>query len=268
MSQHSTEHGISTELAGASVIVTRPAQQAAQIKRAVRAHGGIPLSLPGIGIAAVSGDAATDALRRAASGAADIVIFISPNAVRHAFVLQPQLRFQTHTTVCAIGAGTRAALQRRGLPGVVAPAVTQNTEGVLALPQLEDVVGRRIALITAPDGRDTLALTLVARGAALQEIAVYRRTLPRLTARHFKQISAARPPLFFMLSSAQALVNLRAILPAATFAHLCAGECIVSSLRLGVLARGAGFARTHISASASSADMLAATVSALSQHRL
>ena len=90
-------------LAGASVIVTRPAATAADLRRRVRALGGNPLGLPGMLLRANADVAAKKTL--AAARAADIAIFVSPAAVKFAFLLNPKLRFAR----CAVGAATARA---------------------------------------------------------------------------------------------------------------------------------------------------------------
>jgi uroporphyrinogen-III synthase len=255
-----------TPLAGATVVVTRPARMAASFKAAVRKLGGVALGLPGMGLRAVDdGAGASKSLR--ASSAADIAIFISPNAVRFAFELNPDLHFDRTTRVFAIGAGTARTLARYGITHAI-HAQRQDSDGLLALPELARVSALRIVVIGAAGGRDVLTQTLSRRGAVLQSIHVYQRCAPRLTRRHFAELEAAAAPLLTLLTSAEALGNLRAQLPPALFVRLAEGEGIVSSLRLAQAARGAGFARTHIAASAGMSDMLAAARNALAHHRL
>jgi uroporphyrinogen-III synthase len=255
-----------TSLAGATVVVTRPAQTAAAFKRGVVKLGAVVCGLPGMGLRAVADRAAANRDLRE-SRTVDIAIFISPSAVRYAFDLQSDLRFGRATRVFAIGAGTARALVRRGVLGVIHPP-QQDSDGLLALPELARVSGLRVVVIGAPGGRDVLTKTLSRRGALLKSISVYQRSLPRLTRRHFAELDAAAAPLLTLLSSAEALDNLHKLLPAELFARLANGEGIVSSLRLAQAARSAGFVRIHIAASAGMDDMLAAAVNALAHHRL
>lgn len=262
--------GIATSpatLAGATVIVTRPSATAATLKRRIAALGGTALGLPGVGLCAAEDSGNARAALNDASKA-ELAVFISPAAVRYAFALLPSLRFARTARVCAVGAGTARALQRRGVRRVLWPAQRQDSEGLLALAEFARLRGRRVALIGAPGGRDLLPTTLRARGALVQSIHVYKRAAPRLTRRHFAALEQAAAPLLTLLSSAEALGNLRARLPAALFARLTAGDAIVSSLRLAQAARSAGFLRTHVAVSATTADMLAGAVGALAQHRL
>jgi uroporphyrinogen-III synthase len=253
-------------LAGASVIVTRPAASAAPLRRRIRALGGNALALPALALRRIADIAAAQAALRQAR-AADVVIFVSPSAVKFAFALQP-LRFSRAARVCAIGAATARALQRHGVREVLFPRDRQDSEGLLALPPLQKVRGQRVVLIGAADGRELLARTLRTRRARVSEIHVYRRVATRLSARQLAALELAAAPLLTLLTSAETLAVLRAQLPLPLFARLAGGELIVSSARLAEAARRSLFANIHIAASPLPRDLLAAAVQALARHRL
>ena len=263
----STQHTHSPPLTGASVVVTRPSATAATLKHRIAMLGGSVLALPGVGVHGIEDAVSARTALRAARNA-DIAIFVSPNAVRHAFALLPGLRFARTTQVCAVGRATALALARRGVHNVAWPDARQDSEGLLALPQLARLRRRRVALVGAPGGRNLLPAALRARGALLQNIHVYRRTPPRWTRRHFDALANAATPLLTLLSSAEVLAHLQSGLPPHLYTRLLGGECIASSLRLAQAARAAGFERVHVATSAGSDDMLAAAKSALAQHRL
>lgn len=253
-------------LAGASVIITRPAASAAPLKRRVRSLGGTALALPVLALRHVAdGAAAKAALRHVRD--ADVVVFVSPAAVKFAFALRA-LRFAHATRVCAIGAATARALTRRGVRNVLFPHERQDSDGLLALPQLQNLRGRLVMLIGAPDGRELLAQTLRARRARVSEIHVYQRVAARLSARQLAALEQASAPLLTLLTSAQTLTGLRAQLPLALFARLAEGELIVSSERLAEAARLSLFANVRLAASPLPRDLLAAAQQALARHRL
>jgi uroporphyrinogen-III synthase len=254
-------------LAGANVVVTRPAASAQNLKRRLRALGATAVSLPGASLRAAPDSAALRRLLGAAQ-TADVAIFVSPAAVKFAFALRPALRFTARMTVCSVGAATARSLARAGVKTAIWPKLRQDSEGLLALPELARLRGRRVALIGAPGGRDLLAQSLRARGARVERIDVYQRGAARLDRRHTAALQRSTLPLLTLLSSAEILANLKAQLPQQAFAHLMRGDAIVSSQRIATLAGAAGFARIHIAASAQSADMLDAAIRALAQHRL
>src|SRR5574340_936402 len=116
-------------LAGASVIVTRPAATAGPLRRRIRALGGVPIGLPGSVLRAAPDRAAVRAALTAAR-MADVAIFVSPAAVKFAFAAYPKLRFARATRVCAVGAATARALARRGIRNVAWPRERQDSEGL------------------------------------------------------------------------------------------------------------------------------------------
>jgi uroporphyrinogen-III synthase len=254
-------------LAGASVIVTRPAASAGSLRRRIRALGGEPIGLPGSVLRAAPDRAAIRSALMTERDA-DVAIFVSPAAVKFAFAAWPGLRFSRAARVCAVGAATARALIRRGIRNVVWPRGRQDSEGLLALPELDHLRGRRVALIGAPGGRELLAQTLCARRARLTRVDVYRREAPHYSARRLAALEQAPAPWLLLVSSADALAHLRAALPLHLFAQLAAGDIVVSSERLAKLARASLFANVHVAAGPAPADLLNTASAALARHRL
>jgi uroporphyrinogen-III synthase len=253
-------------LAGATLVVTRPAGACAALVARARRLGAEALALPGLSLRMAADPAVARALETAAREA-DLWIFTSPAAVRFAFRLAPDLRIPPHTAAFGVGAGTRRALARVGV-AALAPERRRDSEGLLALPQLAAMDGRRVALIGAPGGRDLIASTLRGRGAQVEPIYVHERRAPRLTRRHFDALAAASDPLVLLLSSAAALGNLIALLPPALLARLRGQMLVASSERLAAIAREHGFAQVSVAASAMPDDLLDAARHALARHRL
>jgi uroporphyrinogen-III synthase len=241
-------------LAGTRIAITRPAGTGAPLARRVRELGGTPLLLPGSSLRAASDPvAAAKALQVTLDS--DGVIFTSPAAVRFAAQLT---RLQTRARVLAPGAGTLRALHRAGCTRAVAPA-REDSEGILALPALQNVQGQRIGIVGAAGGRGLLARELTARGASVGHVHVYQRVPARLGLRHADALrQSARRPLYVLLSSAEALANILAALPADARRALLDGSAVVSSRRIGEAARNAGFARVLPAASAHAGDLLTA----------
>ncbi|HEU4663507.1 MAG TPA: uroporphyrinogen-III synthase [Dokdonella sp.] len=242
-------------LAGASVVVTRP--DGAALRASARRLGACALALPGLGLRALPAPRVR--------GAFDRWIFTSPAAVRFALGRDAPIRVPARAVVFAIGGGTRAALARHGIAAAVPER--SDSEGLLALPALRDVRGRRVALVGAPGGRDLIAPALRTRGALVEPIHVYRRVPPRLTRRHFDALAAAGDPLVTLLSSGEALANIVALLPPPLLARLRTQTIVVSSTRLAEAARSAGFETVAIAASASPRDLLAAAAASLARRR-
>jgi len=249
-------------LEGATVVVTRPSGTSAALMRHLRGLGARALSIPGLSLRPSEHDAR--AVRKA--GFEDW-IFTSPAAVRFGRDLLPARRMRTRVRAYAIGDGTARALARQGVTATI-PHDRADSEGLLALPELKNVRGRRIALVGAPGGRDLIATALRRRGARVEQVHVYLRERPRLTQRHFAALAATPDPLITLLSSAEALTNLVAIVPAPLLARMRRQMIVVSSDRLALAARAQGFAEIVQAKSALARDLLAAAEAVIARHRL
>lgn len=243
-------------LSGWFVISLRPVGQQGAVRRAIRGVGAIPLSVPGLRLRMRDDVDTRDAL--AAALACKRVIFTSPVAVRSAAQLQT-LAAVRKPLVMAIGRGTQAALRREAIGTVVCPPI-ETSEGLLALPELHDVAGVSIGLVTAPGGRGLLASTLTARGAELRIAQVYSREPARLTRRHFEALLDAKGSGALLLSSAEAFTNVLAALPEVARSRLRDCLVVASSARLAEIARAAAFMRIVSAAGANPREMLAALV--------
>ena len=253
-------------LANAGIVITRPTGTGSALASRVRALGGRPVHLAGLSLRpATDAAAAIRALRDARK--AEIWIFSSPAAVAFAFKLLPSLSIPRRTPVFGVGAGTARALARKGVRAIV-PVERSDSEGLLALPELASVRGRKVALVGAPGGRDLIAPALRRRGARVEPVHAYRRERPRLTQRHFAALAATPDPLITLLSSAEALTNLVAIVPAPLLARMRRQMIVVSSDRLALAARAQGFAEIVQAKSALARDLLAAAQAVIARHRL
>ena len=160
-------------LQGLSVLVTRPREQAdALCERIERAHGR-PVRFPVLEIVPLPDlEPARRVLARAEE--ADLLIFISANAVRHAFPLLPEA-LPAGLQVAAVGQATARALAEIGLTPDLLPEGRFDSEGLLALPQLQEMTGKRVIIVRGEGGRETLRETLEARGAEVLYAELYRR---------------------------------------------------------------------------------------------
>lgn len=243
-------------LAGVHVAITRPAGTGAALARLLRARGAQPLLLPGSSLRAAA-DAATARAALTAALGADFAIFTSPAAVRFARALRD---IHGRARILAPGSGTARALQRHGRLDVLTPD-RENSEGLLAMAALHDVRNKRIGIVGAEGGRGLLERELASRGATVVHAYVYVRRAARLDHRHATALAATRDqPLYVLLSSAEALHNLLAGLPADACHLFLAASAIASSERLAGAASEAGFKRVLHAASAHAGDLLAAVI--------
>lgn len=250
----------SLPLHGWTVLSLRPRGQHGGLRAAATRAGARLLALSPQAIEA-RGDGATRAALRQALDA-DIVLFTSPNAVRSASTLQ-DLALLRGQQVLAVGRGTRSALRRRDIDAE-APA-RMDSEGLLAMPALNDVAGRRIGLVTGAGGRNLLAPALRERGARVARADTYRRVPVALSARGQSGLAAllaAPRRILLVLSSADALEGLLAQTAPALRQRLTAIPVVAASARLAQAAEVAGFRRITVASSARPADLLHAAADA------
>src|SRR5690606_40362979 len=124
-------------LAGRGIVVTRPASQAAPLVAMIRAAGGRPILFPVLEILDTADIApliaAADGLDRF-----DLAIFISPNAVLRAMnQIVARRSWPPGLRAAAVGKGSARELKRFGITDVIAPARAFDSEGLLALPELQ-----------------------------------------------------------------------------------------------------------------------------------
>ncbi|PCK30069.1 uroporphyrinogen-III C-methyltransferase [Pseudoalteromonas piscicida] len=104
---------------------------------------------------------------------AELAIFVSPDAVRYFHQLSAPLA--SHCNTFAVGEGTAEAI-RQTLNRTAKYPKQADSEGLLALPELDAVDGKRVLLVKGKGGRPVIAHTLKTRGAILDSLVVYERT--------------------------------------------------------------------------------------------
>jgi len=251
-----------TKPPGWTLISLRPRGQHAALRRAARAAGGTVLGLSPWALQARSDAGARADLAQAL--AADRVVFSSPAAVHAAARLAP-LGGPHPGQWLAVGSGTAAVLAQYGAPAVQAPA-RMDSEGLLALPALQQLHGLRAGLVTAPGGRGIIAETLEQRGAQLLRADVYARHRLRLPPRSLQRLRGMARPWVLAVSSGEALAELLAQLPADLQAAVREAIVAAASERLGHQAAAAGFATVHIAPGPLPTQMVAAAHAALITH--
>lgn len=106
-------------------------------------------------------------------GPFDFVIFLSEHAVRLGLPALERQPWFAGTQVLAVGARTAVVLENQGVTADVPAEPT--SEGLLDLPQLDRLQGRRVLLAAGQGGRALLTRELAARGAEVQRYECYRR---------------------------------------------------------------------------------------------
>lgn len=167
-------------LQGRHVVVTRPAGQAAHLAEALVALGAKPVLFPVLAIFDVE-DAGP--LRDIAARLDDYdwAAFVSPNAVEKALgVVLAHRKWPARLRAATVGRSSEQALAAFGVTDVVSPQDRFDSEALVALPELQDVRGKRVVIFRGDGGRELLGDTLAERGARVEYVTCYRRGKPAL----------------------------------------------------------------------------------------
>lgn len=231
----------------ATVMVTRPGSAGEMLCEKIRAAGGEAIHFPSIVFAP---PADLDLLHRQVAAIAeyDWLIFISPQAVAASVTLIKQ-HWVAAVRIAAVGAGTAAALIAAGLPVTVYPVDEWSSEGVLALPEFQQVAGQKIALMTGADGRDHLAQHLVARGAIVTTLIAYQRCLPTVDVTNYVKLILTNKVDVIVCTSGDGLRNTKTLLLSA-WSVLQDVAVIVISEKMRLLAQELGFHKIFLAKNA------------------
>lgn len=196
-------------LDGLGVIVTRPQRQAAVLAAKIGALGGVPIIWPAIVILPPP-ESAPLARAHATLGDYDIAIFVSANAVE--FGAPAAGNWPARIVTYAPGPGTAETLAAAGIPDARVPVTSLDSEGLLELPALADVTGKRIVIFRGEGGREFLGNTLRSRGARVDHVPCYRRVAPQSGADGLVEAMRDGRAHALTLTSSEGLDNLLAAL--------------------------------------------------------
>ncbi|GAB5451014.1 MAG: uroporphyrinogen-III synthase [Halioglobus sp.] len=187
------------------------------------------------------------------------VVFISANAARFGLdCLQsswPQWPPGLHWY--AIGDATARLLSAQGIRARV-PGEEMTSEGLLALPALQQLDEHRILIVKGEGGRDALLRAFTERGAQVDELACYRRECPQLAAGELAARLQRWQPAAVLISSGEGLENFTQLLRPAESTTVGATYMVVPSDRVARMAQEMGFRNICIAKNASDAAMIRA----------
>jgi uroporphyrinogen-III synthase len=227
-------------LAGAGIVITRPARQAAALASQIAALGGKPLVFPTIVILPPSDRSSLDdALRRLTEF--DYAVFVSANAVEYG--VGDPAAWPEGLVAFAPGPGTAAALRAVGIANVRTPAMTMDSDGLLALPELTAVAGKSVVIFRGGTGRDVLRDAMLARGAKVVQVDCYRRARPASGAAGLLEAWREGRVDAVTITSSEGLANLWATLDAEGRGGLAATPTFVPHPRIAEAARGIGLTK-------------------------
>ncbi|HAT42458.1 MAG TPA: uroporphyrinogen-III synthase [Rheinheimera sp.] len=186
---------------------------------------------------------------------ADLVVFVSIAAVTS---LESQYDLTSLTQpLFAVGRSTASALQRGAGRAVLAPQ-DQRSEGLLAMPELQDVAGKTIVIIRGNAGRELIKSGLIARGAKVHYVQSYRRVPLPLDGQRLSDQWRSQQIQCIVVTSNEILTLLFQCLPSSAHPWLTSRQWILISPRMleSAVALGIPTSHLHLADSANDAALL------------
>jgi len=242
-------------------MVTRPDPQAASLCDLIKKYGGRAVHFPTIAFAPPQD---LNAFQQAIPmlGEQEWLIFNSPRAVYSSVVsirrAWPQL--PQEVKFAAVGGGTAKVLRQAGYEVAVHPTTEWSSEALLALPEFQSIVGKKIAIIRGAGGREWLDKTLVERGAQVLQVIAYERVLPQVMIDDVLQLLKHHKIDIIVCTSFEGVKNLKILLGDTAWPYLKECRLIVVSERIKRLAQDLGFQTIWIARNASDTAILEAIV--------
>lgn len=244
-------------LCGVGVLVTRPRHQAGPLCESIRQRGGTARSFPVLDILDPVDTHELDACIAELANF-DWAIFVSANAVDKALDrILAERNWPEKLRIAVIGQRSAEELRRFGLQADIQPQHKFNSEALLALPEMQDVRGRRVVIFRGDSGREHLAETLRQRGADVHYVEAYRRVCPQSDSTELIERWRAGAIDVVLVNSVESLENLVKMLGEQGRALLLKTPLIVASDRIVAEARRLGFSGPPlIAASATDAAVM------------
>ncbi len=184
---------------GPRLLLTRPLAQARDWSERLAGLGVPTLAFPLIDIVP-GADPAQAAQAWAALPRQALVMFVSPNAVKHFFDHRPSGQpWPAGVLAATVGPGSAHALEAAGVPPeqiVQPPAGAESLDSEHLWPEIQrvaggDWTGRHALLVRGDGGREWLGDRLREAGAQVAAVSVYRRQCPVLDDASHQQLAAA-----------------------------------------------------------------------------
>lgn len=165
-------------LAGRHIVITRPLAQAGNLAEKLAELGATPVRFPVLAIADIEDKRPLlDTAIRLESY--DLAVFVSPNAVAKALDVMLQHRsWPANVPAATLGRSSERELAKRGVRDIISPQLRFDSEALLEAPELQQMAGKRVLICRGDGGRELLGETLTARGATVEFLTVYRRSMP------------------------------------------------------------------------------------------
>src|SRR5471032_2971529 len=258
-----------------AVVVTRPLGQSTVLLGLLEQAGFESIEFPLIDIGPVADaaplHAALGELYAPAPLGFALVVFVSPNAIDHAFAALSSA-WPLQIPIGVVGPGSVAALARQGVTApaytIISPAAGATVTETPTDPRYDSealhaaieahfgqdgLKDKRVLIVRGDGGREWLADALSEAGAKVEKVAAYRRIVPEPTMRDWERIHAllAGVPHAWLLTSSEGVRNLEEL----DREHLTVDETltlkhaplVTPHPRIAEAARQAGFDRITVS---------------------
>lgn len=243
-------------LNGARILVTRPEHQAENLCRLLAEAGGRAVRFPVLATAAITDGKIAEIL--ATLDKFQWLVFISANAVNFAVQANGGKINPNQAAVAAIGQATASALRQAGITVDLWPSPPYNSAALLAMEPMQQVNGQRFLIIRGDGGRDELADSLRQRGARVDYLEVYRRTMPTTDCSEVNALLTANQLDVVTVTSGEALQSLLTMIDRRYRPALLALPLVVISDRIKQIAAEMGFNRIAVANQASDVAILEA----------
>ncbi len=121
------------------------------------------------------------------------------------------------------------------------PQAVMTSEGLLALPSLQQVNGKKILIVCGEGGRDLLADSLQQRGATVTRCELYRREAETGQRQAIVSLIKQRQIDVIVAHSGEMIANLQRLVAKDCREKLFSTPILVPSARVALLAQQAGF---------------------------
>ena len=185
---------------GLRVLNTRPAHQSKHLTEKLIALGAQAVCFPTIEIKTSNVCQNTLSINKTINEY-DIALFVSQNAVQHAFKVIDAEHLPAALKIGVIGKGSLEYLSRFGIKANDLPNKTYNSEGLLSSELLLNVRDKNIIIFRGQAGRNLLGDTLQERGANVTYCEVYQRHIPEINLVDYAQAFKHKPDIALFTSS-------------------------------------------------------------------
>jgi uroporphyrinogen-III synthase len=248
------------------VLVTRPQRQGEALCRKLEQLGFATQLVPVLAIEALSSVKAQQQIADTFSRIHSYqgIIVVSLNAAEQALPWLRRINSATMPAFYTVGKTTARFLQQALNIQARFPEQQMDSEGLLALPELQELHAQRFLILRGEGGRELIARSLQQRGARVDSCSLYRRYCPE---QHAAELHRAIPGTdILLINSVESLQNFQKLAGTLTLDKHC--HLLVPGQRVAETARQAGFNHIICADNATDEALIAALVQAFPREDL